>query len=48
MLRRRFVPFIDRLAAWAKDIREQANGLPPGPSATNYSIKLGRPTLLPV
>jgi hypothetical protein len=32
--RRRFkqqVPFQDRLAAWAKEVREQAKTLPPGP-----------------
>jgi hypothetical protein len=32
--RRRFkqsIPFHDRLAAWANEVSEQANSLPPGP-----------------
>jgi hypothetical protein len=49
--RRRFkqtVPFIDRLAAWAKDVREEADRLPPGPERDELLHKVGRSTQLPV
>ena len=45
MKRRRFkqsTPLKDRLAAWAEDVREQAEQLPPGPERDALLKKLSQ------
>ena len=45
MKRRRFkqsTPLKDRLAAWAEDVREQAEKLPPGPERDSLLKKLSQ------